>query len=597
LQNLDIDNEYEGVRYCPKWFGACPDNELKKNVVKNVVVDEDLMSSLTDSSEKQDENEISTKMNDIDYSNYKDLSDIDDISVALADAMLECDNERNSKSPDYFYPGISPRKDIDSTLAEYEDAEIIPESELFDNKVFPNPFMLSPEYVNTQESLYSLSENIECLDIYSLATKKNTVVNTEIESNRDEDINDKFVNFEKEKDLISDTVIVEQVLDRIIESIVRNNLLECKNPKPHSQEKALYSDIQTDKVLKIYVENNPEIKIDQFHRNNIIYGDFPNIDCFVEEENDNNDMENKNGNEDKTENDFEDDNNDTNDTKNNVLDKGQKENDVSVYFTPKKSESIQIKRNGNLLKVHETKKLDTSKNKNLNVAKSPTGESLERLPPWIAQMIRASTPTSPKQSDKKTDYFEGDLQKCLCIETQEEIELRKGQVELNKELIGIVQNANKYVEENMKLHSGSNTPKPGSEISSPVLARTSEQSEKYDLPPSELFENNREEESNNGSLFLAPLSASEADVFLNQTPSLKIIMDEKTEVDGADVTSKKCPYCSFETATSTKIVLPASLGEDQLKFMGIQAKASDILIVAVSKRILTLDPIQTKTKM
>ncbi|XP_066923802.1 uncharacterized protein [Clytia hemisphaerica] len=628
LKNLDIDNEYEGVRYCPRWYKACPfSNSINSKPIVNFDTG---LSELEDSVENLNQNgQGATDVIDEDAgctSEDEDISvETNDISKALADAMLDegdkqsaashakqkhCSNEGQGDSkavPEIIIDGQfinSPRPFSDNVLIDYDEADLdeIPEDELFDNKVFPNPFEMSPEYVNTRETLFSLSENIISLDIDSLHSPKSpskeiTKTNDNLTENVDIQSNKPYDNINQpENGTISGNCSNTSQPEHITENGLENNSrCDSDNLTEHNEtindtEQCEINDIDIPHQAKSSADeenDESEVLTNGCATNNNV------STVFLFEE----DSINSNSEEverERMDNSYPSHNSNENITQTCKTNSDREGSEVDLIKASLSVDNINGKENENTLlddngrcKHTETLEVPESPNEKPFIARSPTGQMLEKLPPWIAQMIRASTPTSPKErakdTERKIDVNEI-FEQCLCQKTREELELRKEQIELNKELLGIVENANKFVEQNMKVCSRGNTPKQDVEdgdVQFIPIKQTSNEANETGITSSQSLKDVRTLESN----FLSPLSSSEASVFLRPTPSLKLVVDDgastlvEEEVDGASpqrdedgVESKKCPYCSFEPDSSTKIVLPSSVGEEQLKFMEIQAQ-------------------------
>ena len=642
LKNMDVDHEYEGVRYCPKWYRGC-DDESKDNVYTPKYDWSKVKSIIDSASPELDKHvgidiSIQDNSDNSDRPNFNKQDEVDEISKALADAMLESvssslsdkdvlDISLTKHDLSALVSTRSPRFS-DNVLVDHSDTEDvpeIPEDELFDNKVFPNPFEMSPEYVNRKESLYSMSENITSLNLDALTSKlflqngggdqvkltnyvtENSTMNQICEGKRNIDPSLlKSMNSQLNSNISSTDKMIEcNGNPEIIPSDNCNDSIQCQNNEDDTDQSPLYTDtnetIKTEKSNLDLVETCADKKsYDHLDQPVFQFDDIGDIlatqrtsseeDCSINE----NENANSNSNNNEIENDYED-----------GIGEINKEKDLittnSNYLSAIPYENTFSRESLNTTEIcsHEiqTRKLsvDDGYFETPHIAKSPTGETLEKLPPWIAQMIQASTPTSPRESKENKNIIDIDLEECLCQQTKEELELRKGQVELNKEVLGIVENANKFVNENMKFQSKQSTPKIGAILKSVLLeSNADDETPIHDVTPTRgvtksdyysfTTNNARRDLLKDESSFLSPLSNSEANVFIHKTPSLKLVNEEDKDFkDGPgntvveeSVTSKysSCPYCSFEPETSTKFVLPLSLGEEQLKFMEIQAQVN-----------------------
>ena len=641
LKNLDIDHEYEGVRYCPKWYGACPDGS--KNLLNSPTFSPKLQSStnndLVDYQNTKDvSNNILEEDRNAEYSidcqgiTPTDLNneDIDNISKALADAMLESDKSSSLCNKDRLDLRLteplfadlksprSPRLFSDNVLVDYSDTEDIPEipeHELFDNKVFPNPFMLSPEYVNRKESLYSMSENIASLDLDLMISK--------IALESDGQVDNSKLNFENaslngtcEKSEGADLFLLNKTNDQSskqsfcpieMDDYYNKEQDEYTTDTIHSQcngdddlpllnttrTATMTITANTDEIHITTTEDadeNPFVEttlndkngettdIPVFQLDDIDGDEEQQNDCLVSGNqyislNNNSQFGNESG---------EDNDNKEKDT--GLETETPSTNFLSIAIENNhRRESLNTTEFCSHVQMRKTSRDDDSLEKRY-IARSPTGETLEKLPPWIAQMIRVSTPTSPRERKEK-QFLDTDLEECLCQITREELELKKEQIELNKELLGIVENANKFVQENLKAHSGRSTPKGllYTDTSHLTLSESNDitpiQNDSINTLRSTPIKVHYSIYEGSESSFLSPLSNSEANVFIHKTPSLKLVTEENTDNTDSGIrlklpTAEKCPYCSFEPGTTTKVVLPLSLGEEQLKFMEIQAQVS-----------------------
>lgn len=654
LKNLDIDHEYEGVRYCPKWYGACPFtnknllespnyNPILKLPTSNILEDSGNAEDISNNKDKEEENtDISINSLEINkHHSPQDVKtkDVDDISKALADAMLEsslCDKDKLDTSPaePYCMDIQSPSllsEDILVEDSDLEDVTEIPEDELFDNKVFPNPFLLSPEYVNMKESLYSMSENITSMDIGLMSSEnalggdssvanlklsiENSFLNETLRETEIKHLSNKTNDEAFKKPCLSEISDNNEILANsqlIADTHAQNNendihftttITRCNEDggyftttatkeiditattKPptiefdKSSEIAVIDTVKDSTTIstttKTATEFNGNVSsVETICDNKYVETDIPIFQ--LEGIEDSADIQQHNNNS-CSENESEDSGNDEKGT--HLLSINFENNYSRESLNGTEFESCPH------VQSRKTSAATDDQVETRYIAKSPTGETLDKLPPWIAQMIRVSTPTSPREK-KKTQLTDSDFEECLCQKTREELELKKEQIELNKELLGIVENANKFVKENMKTHNGCSTPK---ELMQNVISQqTTPENSESDSPlkPKDLAKiktptSKRAKEINESS-FLSPISNSEASVFIQKTPSLKLVAENygsDDQTDGEklkllDASEKKCPYCSFEPETSTKIVLPLSLGEEQLKFMEIQAQVS-----------------------
>lgn len=527
LKSLVIDNDYEGVRYCPKWYKGCLKNGARSTTPVPLNDIDDVENVPSNDSGSVDFPSNNTIQDNVEKSlNHTE----DEIRVALADAMqdLEVEDTLLSRHTSDFSDISFIEKALESPDQLNDDDEI-PEEERFDNKVFPNPFLLSPEYVNSHESLYSQSENIDSVDIDSFDCK---LTKSEIASNGDIDDNVKESCEDDEADLHGENIEPNQSIDSEIVVAVEKSI--GFNEIPH------VNDGQTEQIgvtttgeYKCDLKDDKELDESEKSIYDLNYLN-ENIDCGLTKE----------------------------------------RNFLNVYNQP--TQPMNISKNkinassfARMDCKHDQERINTKYEKPF-IAKSPTGESLEKLPPWIAQMIRASTPTTPDKKAKSK--VEVELDECSCQQSREEVELNKERSELNRELLGIVETANKYLEQSMKLQSGPNTPSPGSDRCSPILEKDTRENKVKTPTGSDVKD--KDSKQTNESLFLTPISSTEADVFLNNTPCLKLVTDSSPESPSYDEneSSRPCPYCTYNTKTSNKIVLPQSLGEDQLKFMEIQAQ-------------------------
>lgn len=651
LQNLDIDNEYEGVRYCPKWYGACP--YTNKNLMQSPNCDQIIKSSsrtsLEDSGNAEDiSNNEGDENGDISINSMDNEShspppqdvktkNVNDISKALADAMLEsnlCDKDRlNISITEPLCVDIqSPRLFSEEILVDNSDVEDIPEipeDELFDNKVFPNPFMMSPEYVNMKESLYSMSENIASVDFELMSSEtalEGDIPALNLKSNNEncllnascqqvDEHSNKINGCSKGPCLneISDNEILDRSSADIYPQFNRKvnqvkhfqttteidtttttlvNGIHSKPNTPTSAVKTEFDENSSSEIAGIIETANTATTLETTTTPNTIGttevdGNISSVETtFDNDEYDETDIPVFQLDDIQDADDESQQQNTNSGSENEDSGNDEKRTDLlSINFENNHSrESLNGIESCPHVQSRKTSTVSVNDDQveTRYIAKSPTGETLDKLPPWIAQMIRVSTPTSPREK-KEIQLTDIEFEECLCQKTKEELELKKEQIELNKELLGIVENANKFVKENMKSHSGRSTPK---EL---MQNATSESQDDNDADaPSKprglaLTETPTSKHINeiNESSFLSPISNSEASVFIQRTPSLKLVAEENGSIDRTDGTEKlklpdsrekKCPYCSFEAETSTKIVLPLSLGEEQLKFMEIQAQ-------------------------
>ena len=634
LQNLDIDHEYEGVRYCPKWYGACPYtnknllespncNPLLKSPSCNSLEDSGNAEDISNDKGQEDENaDISMNSlgnNVLSHSPQQDVKtkNVDDISKALADAMLEsslCDKERLdvSLTEPLCVDIQSPRcfsEDILLNNSDAEDIPEIPEDELFDNKVFPNPFMLSPEHINMKESLYSMSENIASVD-FELMSSETALESGNTTAHIKPGIENSLLNEpcqEVENGELSNEingVLKEPSNEEIVHYSSADSHFQQCNEKDHNETKHFQTTTTDTKeinttLITTELNENPisdTTAIIETEKNRT------QSSTTIETKADENilSVETPCDKDDYDETDIPvfqlDDIQDTYDEQQNIDNHSQNEledscNDekstdlLSINFENNRSqESLNRTESCSHIQSQKTAAANADQVETRYIAKSPTGETLDKLPPWIAQMIRVSTPTSPREK-KEMQLTDTEFEECLTQKTKDELELKKEQIELNKELLGIVENANKFVKENMKTHSGRSTPKELMQNATSQL--TPPEDNEADIPtkPKDLAitqtPTNKNISELNESSFLSPISNSEASVFIKRTPSLKLVAEENGSVDRADdmkyldlpdAAEKKCPYCSFEAETSTKIVLPLSLGEENLKFMELQAQ-------------------------
>ena len=202
--------------------------------------------------------------------------------------------------------------------------------------------------------------------------------------------------------------------------------------------------------------------------------------------------------------------------------------------------------------------------------KSPTGETLDKLPPWIAQMIKASTPPQPLTKTARsrslipTEVHKKRLTRNNSFDNDSALPVKT--VNYDKNLLGIVENANKYLLEQMHLHN--------------------EKVPTVSLPPVVAEQSLLKEPVRKSDMPVMGISAfqNDNDSFLVDTPKFQFIPSSTDSVDSvkksANLELNTCPYCDFDPAHPPKIVLPSStaLGEEQLKFIEIQAQVRDFFL-------------------
>lgn len=191
-------------------------------------------------------------------------------------------------------------------------------------------------------------------------------------------------------------------------------------------------------------------------------------------------------------------------------------------------------------------------------SKSPTGESVEHLPPWIAQMIQASTPSSPEKTRCRRSRTNSTPSSISMTKNSNSKSPPTKGVMYDEEILGIVESANKYLEKQAKAHSGRSTPKQNN-VQKQMTDNVKKELDKTKSSPS-----------------IRPASCQDIDSFMNVTPKFKFVphtfdCNDGPVNDKEDTVFQDCPYCSFNSQEPPQIVLETSLGEEQLKFMEIQA--------------------------
>jgi len=258
-------------------------------------------------------------------------------------------------------------------------------------------------------------------------------------------------------------------------------------------------------------------------------------------------------------------------------------------------------------------------NEEINVyrplARSPTGESLKNVPPWIAQMINSS---GKKTNNEKTDNsknlkiknevnFETERFKKTFVESNSpaKIDTKHTSKSQNKELLGIVENANRILQKQIKDHIELNSPKQ-SPHQSPKHRKLEKLAKKSSLDIKMDFDKIC---SPSNDAMMSPLSFHESEnIFLVDTPKFKFISDSTNDnVDNdpqiSNRSNKNCPYCNFKPDDALSVHLPASLGDEQLKFMSIQAQVFaarqpyNEKIVSASIRVIDKDVPRTDREL
>ena len=510
---------------------------------------------------------------------------MEDMSMEKGDTPRSIDNNENRFSGfDLIDPENSPNVKSDESV---ENITFIDEGISDTPKKFPNPFSLSKEYINTQESLYSKSENFKSIDLFEETEEKMNKENgSEIENSVLDSKDHPKAHAENEVD---STICIS--------SKGSHTMSFVSSPVNSVDEYRLQSlTNQPDDV------NNEDSK--QFITNCNSHKIKENEE-FVESPNGLNENHYK----------CKIDNSDHILSKNETENESQSEAKSQLKISLSNPDQIasydvtnheyDIDQNG--FKSHEnysefdeeisnlTKGLDlslqdkTCNNNKLNddpnvyfhrkLARSPTGESLENLPPWIVQMISPSN--SSKNSPKHDpNNIKSQSQKTLTHH-------------FNKELLGIVENANKYLEKELK--SLENSPSKVSvrrsnstvklesenEIHKTISKEKKEQANKGEKIITDVTEHvNSTISTKEQSSLATPLRKFESDkLFFNDYCRFKFILKSDC-VDNAEENNKQrkeCPYCNFEPDQALNVELSSVLGDDQLKFMEIQAQVGRLI--------------------
>lgn len=549
-----------------------------------------------------------------------ECKEIENISDALADAMRDCeqdntstkkntsissggsptpmdgsvlvvDNERYPVTPDYLCPEqLSPRDLKDDMIHVTNDSFLlnkdrdVEDGASYREKRFPNPFTLPAEYINTQESLYSQSENIEPLDLYSFDTKSsnhNAIeqkitpaassgdsrgqgnVVPDLAKKSSADTNKSLPKLTEQT--VSSTFYEGQVdQDYAINATEYTVVIDSSSEKSDNCTPKLKSPCEiTDATETPNIGNTItgippvcHIDVDTKHTYNRHAEDCCN---GTTEPHSSGGFCNNIENVTSLENPVINKSSNRSNINNNTITNEQKEDDLTNSNRPTNSSGKSVPTPSSTPQPIKIPGSNAVANPITYV--NPPVQSLEKLSPWVAQMVKASTPTGRREKTR----FEVDVEEFKQKEKEQEDILRQQRQEqekLDQELLGIVHNANKFVEESIKKNiSGHTTPK---------LSNTSPEME-----PKVKKDKVINTETIPDSSFMSPLPPSEVDVFLSDTPSLKLVSETNFSFDDVDFSPKKtsaCPYCSFQSDVSTKLVLTESLGEDQLKFMEIQAQ-------------------------
>ncbi|XP_065661460.1 uncharacterized protein LOC101241039 isoform X3 [Hydra vulgaris] len=224
--------------------------------------------------------------------------------------------------------------------------------------------------------------------------------------------------------------------------------------------------------------------------------------------------------------------------------------------------------------------------------KSPTGEILDNLPPWIAQMIKAST---PPQSLTKLKRAKSLVRAETSNRRYTRLNSFDSALPYDNNLLGIVENANKYLLEQMHLH----TEKVGTVSLSQVVAD--------ELSPKEPVK--KSDTSVLDIIGTQGIFNQNDDSFLVDIPKFQFILNNKDFNDSLNKSVNSglnsCPYCNFDPAHPPKIILPSStaLGEEQLKFIEIQAQVFaarqpyDEKMISASIRVIDKDVPRTDREL
>ena len=525
-----------------------------------------------------------------------ECNEVDNISEILADAMEDMSmekgdtprsvdtNEYRFNGFDFIDPETSPNVKSDESV---ENITFIDEDISDTPKKFPNPFSLSKEYINTQESLYSKSENFKSIDLFDKTEEKvNKEKGNEIENSVSENKDHAKAHPENEVDSTM-----------YISSRGSHTMSFVSNPINNEDEYRFQS-----------LTNQPNNVCNEDSKQFITNCNSHNIEGneeFVKLPNGLNENHYKC----------------KIDNSNNILSEHETENESESETKPHLKISLSnpdqiasyditnlefdIGQNG--LKSHEnyseldeeisniTKGLDLSlqdktyNNNELNddpnvylhrkVARSPTGERLKNVPPWIVQMISPSN--SPKISPKHdSNNIKSQSQKTLTHH-------------FNKELLGIVENANKYLEKELK--SLGNSPSKTNVRRSNSTAKLKYENETHKTVSKHKNEEvNKEEKINTDttenlnstistekqSSLATPLMKLESDHFVfNDYCKFKFILKTNSVniTEENNTQTKECPYCNFEPDQALNVELPSALGDDQLKFMEIQAQVGRLV--------------------
>ena len=525
-----------------------------------------------------------------------ECNEVDNISEILADAMEDMsmekgDTPRSIDTNEYRFNGFdlidpetSPNAKSDESV---ENITFIDEGISDTPKKFPNPFSLSKEYINTQESLYSKSENFKSIDLFDETEEKmNKEKGSEIENSVSESRDHTKAHAENEVDSTTYISSKESHTMSCVSNPVSNedeyrfqSLTNQPNNVDNEDSKQFITNCNSHKI-----EWNEEfVKLPNGLDENHYKFKIDNSDNILSK----NETENKSESE----------------TKPHLKISLSNPDQIASYDIT--NHEYDIDQNG--LKSHEnysepdeeisnlTKGLDlslqdkTSNNNKLNddpnvyfhrkLARSPTGESLENLPPWIIQMISPSNSSknSPKHVPKN---IKSQSQKTLTHN-------------FNKELLGIVENANKYIEKELK--SLENSPSKGSvrrsnstvklksenEIHKTISKKKNEQANKAEKINNDVTENlNSNISTKKQSSLSPPWKKFEGDkLFFNDYCKFKFILKSDC-VDNAEENNKQtkeCPYCNFEPDQALSVELSSVLGDDQLTFMEIQAQVGRLV--------------------
>ena len=545
---------------------------------------------------------------------------ISDLSEALADAMLEVDSESctaetskqevcsNSsaeyipilskrESFDVVYPETSPRIIYDNVVhVDQVDTEYAEPEDQVDNAinneghiVYPNPFTLPAEYINNQESLYSKSDNFASLDFINLNDSEHskraetietfvapTVRDTPDKKNVDSVIKD------------TSTLNISELTVKLTKELnerTAGSTPDCTSEMLDTPE-YIATDVTTENDtsrfdhgdtcieatdMSISTPKNIENNNGRIHENKTLFANTPqqlHLELSPRNSMLYENLANFNFEENSVESDARSANSTPAETAEiDIIDCVADITCDNVFTSAK--EKYNVLDNSHIDKEFSNKtELRTEKRPSVTT-ESPTGESLEKLPPWIAQIIKASTPPMPHtHKPQKINKQQKEM-----VNMQSHTSPINRALVHDKNILGIVEKASKYLQENV--NSGNSTP----ETTHKQCDRVKTDEESNDKKNTQKHSKKSISENfSQRSFILQNHSEDEVDLSMNHTPKFKFVSNGVDDIDFQKDAKKykskyvDCPYCNFKPEDSAKIVLPASMGEDQLKFMEIQAQ-------------------------